>query len=324
MKKIFVFAIIITILIVLGAGLLTTYFKKETKEDIKNPELKEEKIALVMKALSNPFFAKMEEGAKDYATKNDISLEVFGIERETDLDNQIAIIEGLISRNYSAIIIAPVDSKKLIPVCKKAIEKGIIVINVDNPLDKDTLKEQGLSITFIGPDNRKGAAFVGDYIKKKLNGRGNVVVIEGIKGVANAELRKQGFIEGITNNSEIKVIASESGNWHKDEAFTLVSNFLNKYKDINAILCANDNMALGALAALDAQGLKGKIILGGFDNIEEARVAIKDGTLGATVDQHPELMGSYGVELAKKAINKERIPDYKEVPVELITKENIK
>ena len=88
----------------------------------------EEKIALVMKALSNPFFIKMREGAVGYAEKHDLLLEVFGIERETEVERQIGIVENLISRRYSAIVIAPADSKKLIPVCKKALEKGIVVM----------------------------------------------------------------------------------------------------------------------------------------------------------------------------------------------------
>ena len=92
----------------------------------------ENKIALVMKDLSNPFFQKMESGAKDYAAKNSIALEVFGIERETDVERQISIVERLISGKYGAIVIAPADSKKLIPVCKQAIEQKIAVINIDN------------------------------------------------------------------------------------------------------------------------------------------------------------------------------------------------
>ena len=94
----------------------------------------EKTVALVMKALSNPFFSKMEEGARVYAQEQNIRLEVFGVERETDIERQIGIVDNLIARGYGAIVIAPVDSKKLVPICKKAIDRGIVVINIDNPL----------------------------------------------------------------------------------------------------------------------------------------------------------------------------------------------
>lgn len=92
------------------------------------------KIALVMKALSNPFFSAMEQGAKNYAVLNGVELDIFGVERETDVSQQIAILENLITQNYDAIILAPADSKRLLPVCKKARENNIVVINIDNPL----------------------------------------------------------------------------------------------------------------------------------------------------------------------------------------------
>ena len=94
----------------------------------------EKKVALVMKALSNPFFSTLEAGAKKYAQQENIPLEVFGTECETDVEHQIGIVENLISRGYGAIVIAPVDSKKLVSVCAKALAKNIVVINIDNPL----------------------------------------------------------------------------------------------------------------------------------------------------------------------------------------------
>ena len=127
----------------------------------------EKTVALVMKALTNPFFSKMELGAKTYANRSNIPLEVFGLERETDVERQISIMENLIARGYGAIVIAPADSKQLVPVCQKAIASGIVVINIDNPLHTATLNEYNLTVPFVGPDNRAGAALVGAYLRKK-------------------------------------------------------------------------------------------------------------------------------------------------------------
>lgn len=279
-------------------------------------------IALVMKALSNPFFFKMEEGAKKYAMEENIPLEVFGVERETDVQRQIGICENLISRGYGAIVIAPADSKKLVPICKKAIEKNIVVVNIDNPLHQETMKQSGVSIPFVGSDNRLGAGMVGTYLKDKLAGKGRIIVIEGIRGVENAELRKKGFIETVTQDSTIEILSSETANWHTGEALSVTTQLLQKHKNIDAIFCANDQMALGALQATDIMGLTGTVLIAGYDNIESARDEIRNGRIQATIEQHPELMGEYGVELAWEALNGQKIPLYKQTPLDLITQES--
>lgn len=278
-------------------------------------------IALVMKSLSNPFFSKMEAGAREYAKGSNISLEVFGLENETDIIRQISIVEDLILRDYGAIVIAPADSKKLVEICKKAIEKGILVINIDNPLHKPTMDQMGLFIPFVGSDNFIGSQMIGEYVKNKLKGRGRVLVIEGIVGVENAELRKKGFIEAVKKNNSIEIVASKSANWNTEEALSVTYDLLNTHKDIDAIFCANDSMALGALQAIDLLGLSEKILIAGYDNIESVRTEIRNGRIEATIEQHPELMGQYGVELAWEQLKGMKIPSYKSTPLDLITVE---
>ncbi|KPA18454.1 D-ribose transporter subunit RbsB [Candidatus Magnetomorum sp. HK-1] len=277
------------------------------------------KVALVMKALSNPFFIKMKEGARQYAKKHDIPFEVFGVERETDVKRQTSIVENLIARKYAAIVIAPVDSKELIPACKKAIDNGIVVINIDNPLHKATLKKLNITIPFVGSDNYKGASLVGDYLRKKISNKGRVIVIEGIRGVENADLRKKGFIDTITKENEIKIVAMESANWHTDEAFSLLTNLIQKHGEIDAIFCANDNMAIGALQSLDMFGMTGQVWIGSYDNIDEVRLEMRNKRIHATVEQHPELMGEYGVMLAVNGLQGKSIPQMTATPLDLIT-----
>ncbi len=279
------------------------------------------KVALVMKALTNPFFSTMESGAKKYAQQENIPLEVFGTERETDVERQIGIVENLISRGFGAIVIAPVDSKKLVPICAKALEKNIAVVNIDNPLHKETMAQQSLSIPFVGSDNHTGAKLVGAYIKKKLNGRGRVIIIEGIRGVENADQRKAGFIEAVTRDSEISVVATGSANWHTDEALSLTVDLLRLHGLVDAILCANDKMAIGVLQALDLMDLTGKVLIGAYDNIEEVRNEMRNGRIHATVEQHPELMGQYGVQLAWQALNGNKIPKFTSTSLDLLTHE---
>lgn len=274
------------------------------------PSANKDKIALVMKALSNPFFSKMEAGAKEYDSENGVTLEVFGTEMETDIAHQTGIINNLIDRGYGALVIAPADSRKLAPTLKKAVEQGIVVININNPLDRDAQTQHGLTLPFVGADNAKGAALIGDYIRHQLHGKGRVIIIEGANGARNGELRKAGFLQAVTKDSAIQIVASVSANWHTEDAFTQMSKLLEKYGAVDAVFCANDQMALGVLQALDSRNLIGKVRVAGYDNIEAARNELRNGRMHATVDQHPELMGRYGVALAQQAMQGKKIPAY--------------
>ena len=122
-----------------------------------------------MKSLANEFFLTMEDGAKTYQKTHadDFDLVANGIKDESDTGNQIRIVEQMIVSGVNALVIAPADSKALVPVIKKAMDAGITVVNIDNRLDPDVLKSKGLSVPFVGPDNRKGARLVGDYLAQQ-------------------------------------------------------------------------------------------------------------------------------------------------------------
>src|SRR5690242_7966106 len=117
------------------------------------------KIALVMKSLANEFFSTMAEGAKKHQQANagTYDLVVNGIKNETDLAEQVNVVEQMVARQVNAIVIAPADSKALVPALKRAKDAVILVVNIDNKLDSEVLKQAGLSIPFVGPDNRAGA-----------------------------------------------------------------------------------------------------------------------------------------------------------------------
>ncbi|WED24618.1 substrate-binding domain-containing protein [Vibrio sp. JC009] len=278
------------------------------------------KVALVMKALSNPFFAKMEKGAKDYASNKDIQLEVFGVERETDVQKQITIVKRLIQQKYPAIVIAPADSKRLIPVLKEALEQNIVVINIDNALDKQGLREAGIRIPFVGSDNFKGSAMVGEYVRNKLPDGGNVLYIEGIRGNENADLRKSGFLSGLEGGA-FTTVGSISANWHADEAMTLVAEFISEGSGtVDVIACANDMMALGALQAINAlfDG-ENRPLITGYDNIPEVHSELFSGEIKATIEQNPDLMGAYGLKLAIQGLQGMELPGYEPTPLNLIS-----
>ena len=135
-----------------------------------------------MKSLANEFFQTMEEGAKAHQKQHAAEYDLIanGIKDETDTAAQIKIIQQMIAEKVDAIVLAPADSKALVPVVKQAVDMGVLVVNIDNKLDDGALKEKGLTVPFVGPDNRKGARLVGDFLAKQLKAGDKVGILEGV------------------------------------------------------------------------------------------------------------------------------------------------
>ena len=279
------------------------------------------KVALVMKSLANEFFQTMAEGAKKHQAAHaaDYDLVVNGIKNETDLSEQVGLVEQMVAQGVQAIVIAPADSKALVTVLKRAKDAGVLVINIDNQLDADTLKQAGLAVPFVGPDNRAGAKAVGEVLAKKLKAGDEVAIIEGVTTAFNAQQRKAGF-EDAMNAAGIKIVSSQSGQWEMEKANGVAAGILAANPNVKALLCANDNMALGAAAAVQAAGKAGQIQIVGFDNIAALKPLLNDGRVLATADQHGDQLAVFGIEAALKALKDKTSPADQQTPVDVVTK----
>jgi ribose transport system substrate-binding protein len=278
------------------------------------------KIALVMKSLANEFFSTMADGArKDQASQPEAyELLVNGIKNETDLGEQVNLVEQMIARQVNAIVIAPADSKALVTVLKRASDAGILVINIDNKLDADVLKQAGLSVPFVGPDNRAGAREVGEALARKLRPGDKVAIIEGIPTAFNGQQRRLGF-EDAMKAAGMDIVTVQSGNWETDKASNVAAAILSEHPQLKAILCANDNMALGAVAAIQEAGKQGQVLVVGFDNIGAIRPMLKDGRVVATADQHADQLAVFGIQAARRILKGEARPADQTTAVDLIT-----
>lgn len=279
------------------------------------------KVALVMKSLANEFFQTMAEGAKKHQAAHaaDYDLVVNGIKNETDLAEQVGLVEQMVAQGVQAIVIAPADSKALVTVLKRAKDAGVLVINIDNKLDADTLKQAGLAVPFVGPDNRAGAKAVGEVLAKKLKAGDEVAIIEGVTTAFNAQQRKAGF-EDAMNAAGMKIVSSQSGQWEMEKANGVAAGILAANPNVKALLCANDNMALGAAAAVQAAGKAGQIQIVGFDNIAALKPLLADGRVLATADQHGNQLAVFGIEAALKALKDKTSPADQQTPVDVMTK----
>ncbi|HON08920.1 MAG TPA: substrate-binding domain-containing protein, partial [Verrucomicrobiota bacterium] len=241
---------------------------------------------------------------------------------ELDVSRQIDLVEQMISQRVDAIVIAPADSKALIPVCKKAKEKGIVVINIDNKFDEEVLEQNKVSFPFVGPDNRLGARKVGEYVAKKLKPGDKVAIIEGVPSAFNGVQRKLGFEDAI-RSAKLTLVSSQSGYWETDKANKVASAIITEHPDIKAFLCANDSMAIGVVAALRDAGKLGQVLVAGYDNISAVQQLLKEGKIIATADQHADKLAIYGIEYALEIIKEKITPLDFDTPVDLITAETL-
>ncbi|MGN8276668.1 sugar ABC transporter substrate-binding protein [Pseudomonas sp. SMV71] len=284
------------------------------------------KVALVMKSLANEFFLTMEDGAKAYQKEHSADFDLIsnGIKDETDTANQIRIVEQMIVSKVDALIIAPADSKAMVPVIKKAVDAGITVVNIDNQLDPAVVKSKNINVPFVGPDNRKGARLVGEYLAKQLKAGDEVGIIEGVSTTTNAQARTAGFKDAM-EAAQIKVVSLQSGDWEINKGNQVAASMLSEYPNIKALLAGNDSMAVGAVSAVRAAGKAGKVQVVGYDNINAIKPMLKDGRVLATADQFAAKQAVFGIETALKILKKEKVEigdnGVIETPVELVTKQ---
>jgi ribose transport system substrate-binding protein len=256
-------------------------------------------VALVMKSLANEFFKTMEDGARAHQAANAsrYSLVATGIKDELDVARQIALVEQMIAGQVAAIVIAPADSKALVGVLRRAVEAGIVVVNIDNRLDGDALAERGLTIPFVGPDNRAGAKQVGAVVASRLQKGDTIAILEGAPNAFNGIQRTRGFEDAATE-AGLVIARSQTAHWETARANQVTSALLAEVPGVKAILCGNDSMALGALAALKAAGRQGDVLVAGFDNISAVQALVQSGEIVATADQHGDQLAVYGIEYA--------------------------
>lgn len=287
--------------------------------------IKEKKeIGLVMKTLTNPFFVEMEKGARRAENDLGITLKVKTAAQETSIEQQIQLVEDLITAKVEAIVIAPGDSQRLVPTLKKAADAGIKIVNIDNRLDPETVKAAGMKpIPFVSVDNDAGAYKVGKFLVEGLTSTTEAAILEGIRSADNARQRMEGAKRAMLENRQIKLVASETANWDIDEGYAVTRNLFKKHPQIKVLFAANDMMAIGALKYLQESGKTG-VKLAGYDALDEALAEIKAGRMYATIDQQAAEQGYQGVALAHRLIQGNEVPSVTTIDTRLVSANTLK
>jgi ribose transport system substrate-binding protein len=261
-------------------------------------------IGLSISTLNNPFFVALKEGAEEQANEMDATLTV--ADAQNDAAKQVNDVEDMIQKGLDLILINPTDSEAVGAAVQAANDAGIPVITVDRNA------ETGDVVAHVASDNVGGGQLAGDYMVELVGEGQKVVELEGIPGASATRDRGQGFNEAI--DGKLEVVAKQSANFDRAEGLTVMENILQDNKDIVAVFAHNDEMALGAVQALEAAGMSDVKVIG-FDATDDAVKAVEGGTMAATVAQKPAEIGKLGVEAAITHLKGETVEE--NIPVEL-------
>lgn len=266
-----------------------------------------EKIGLVVSTQNNPFFVTLKEGAVQKA--NELGYELIVLDSQNDPSKELGNVEDLLVKGVNVLLINPTDSDAVVSSVRAANRSKIPVVTLDRAANG------GKVVSHVASDNVLGGEVAGNYIVEKLGEKGKVVELEGIPGTTAARDRGEGFNKAIAG--KLDVVAKQAADFDRTKGLTVMENILQAQPEINAVFAHNDEMALGALKAIESSGRK-NIIVVGFDATDDAVAAVKDGKLSATVAQKPAEIGAIGIEVANKIIKKEAVQENVPVALELI------
>jgi len=246
-------------------------------------------------------------------------VELIMVDSKEDVATQLGQVENFVSQNVDAIILIPPDTSATGPAIKAAQDAGIPLVFINRKPS-----ELPAGIPYVGSDSIVAGRLQAEWLAEKLGGKGNVVVMQGNLAQEAAQQRTAGFHEVFEKYPDIKIIKEDTANWSRDQGLALMENWLSTGEQIDAVASNNDEMAIGALQAIDAAGLLGKILVGGVDASPDALAEMDEGRLNVTVFQNAAGQGEGGIKAAISLARGETVPDYVDIPYELVTPENYK
>lgn len=272
--------------------------------------LAKETIALVVSTLNNPFFVSLKEGAQKEADKLGYNLVV--LDSQNNPAKELANVQDLSVRGTKLLLINPTDSDAVGNAVKMANQANIPVITLDR------IAAQGKVVSHVASDNRLGGKMAGDYIAKQLGDSAKIIELAGIAGTSAARERGEGF-KTAADAHKFVVLASQPADFDRTRGLNVMQNLLTAHPDVQAVFAQNDEMALGAMRALQTTG-KSDVVVVGFDGTADGVKAVQGGKLAATVAQQPEQIGVIGVQTADKVLKGQQVQAVNPVDLKLVTK----
>ncbi len=272
-------------------------------------DIEDIKIGLSVSTLNNPFFVSMKDGVE--AEAKDKGMDVVVVDAQNDAAKQISDVEDLIQQGVDVLLINPTDSAAISTAVQSANSLGIPVVTLDRSAEK------GEVATLVSSDNEKGGEMAGEFLVDQLGEGAKVAELEGVPGASATRERGKGFHN--IADEKLDVVAKQTANFDRTEGLNTMENLLQGNPDIEAVFAHNDEMALGALQAIQSSGKD--ILVVGFDGNEDAINSIQDGKLSATVAQQPEEIGSLAVQAGVDVLKGNEVDETIPVPLKLVSEE---
>jgi ribose transport system substrate-binding protein len=272
-----------------------------------------EKIAVFTKNLTNPLFAEIRAGADDAAKQMNATTQHYVPTKPDSIPEQMSAIEDVVVKKPDAIVFIPVDSKAMVAGVSRINAANIPVVNINDRA------AGGKFVSFVGVNDYDLGLETARFLLKTMGGKGNVVIIEGVKGASTNQDRMRGFKKALEENPNVKLLASQTGNYQRNQALSVTENLMQTFPQIDGVLAANDAMATGVIEALAAANRKALVI--GVNGTGVAEVA--EGKLLATGDYKGFQQGCLGVMAAVRHLRKLPVPAELLFPPILITQANV-
>jgi len=287
---------------------------EEAGNDLANKE-----ITVILKNLTNPFWISVKEGAEAAGKELGVNVKVLAPLKADNNEEQSQMVEQAIANQTDIVVLTPSDSNGIIPAAKKLNEAGIPIINLNTKIEGNTVDVE----TFIAIENYDAGFQTVTRLCEMMEGKGKMIIIEGVTGAQTSIDRVKGAIAALANFPEIELVARQSGEYNRAKAMDVVQNLLQAHPDVNGIFCCNDEMALGAVEAIASAGKTGDILVAGIDANADAREAIKEGKMALSCDSQPFNQGYQGVANAVKVLQGEKLDDFIKLDMKVVGKEDL-
>jgi inositol transport system substrate-binding protein len=272
-------------------------------------------IGVSLLNVSNEFIVMLNR-AMDAKAK-ELGVELIVNDAQRSAERQVQQVESFVAQKVDAIILNPCEVEASSPAVDRALAAGIPIVNVNS-------ETRSTPTAFVGSRDEDAGRIAMEYIAKRLGGKGELVMLNGFMGQAGQIKRDAGAREVLAKNPGMKLIADQPADWDRAKGMSLMENWIQSYGNrINAVFGQNDEMALGAVVALEQAKKKDKVIVVGVDAIADAITALKDGRLDATVFQDAKGQGETAVETAVKIVRKQAYDRQAMIPFQLVTRENV-
>lgn len=275
-------------------------------------------IAVVPKSVSFDFWNSVKAGAEAAAAELDSARVIWkGTSSESDIAGQVQIVESFINQGVDAIVIAAADSRGLVPVLRRATERGITVVTIDSNT------EPQIGASFIATDNEAAARKAADLIAERTGGQGTVALVPYIAGASTSNERERGFEEGLRAHGGLELVAKQYSGSDYSQAMSVTEDILTAHPDLDALFAANEPSVLGAAQAITSRGMAGEVTLVGFDASPREIEGVREGTIAGLIVQDPYRMGYEGVMRAVQALKGQSVPKRVDSGSTVVTQDNL-